>query len=439
MRIAILGTAAAIFFGMSGSAQAAPIQVLLSPEQLTNQPGVDSWAWEFFGSLPSVPANGTLYLEFAFEGGFLRLRDRGGAPDAAQLQYRNDLLSKLALQQESRARLDAGIVQINLQIGEQQAERAVLTGLLQQNQADLVEVTAELEVVKQEVQTLKGIRAGMEQHLSQLQRDLDTILRTIELLGEKVGEIFDRFMAAKDAALDEIAGLLAAMDQTSRQLVAAEERVGAMTGYQSIQAMQIRILENGINTLDGNLALLHEQMSATVSQRALLSAQIMESNGQLTQVPEGVNAEGLRLTLDGPSGNPVPLLGQFLFDVVAGDSVWTMPGFDGVFENGSSQYLAYANITPSYVDLAGFSLRLEFSSPPGEILSLYGLRVELLADEIGIVGQAGIMPVPEPAPLAMFAGSLLGLGWLRRRSRSNGQAAPVPSAVPAACRAAGAD
>jgi hypothetical protein len=423
MRFAMAAaTAAAVFCGLAGSARAVPIQVALSPGQLTNQPGTDRWTWEFPQTPPlSLPANGTLQLDFAFDGGFLRLHDLGGAPGPAQLGHRDGLLDRLASQKLSRAKLELEIGKLDDEIDDQQIVRMILAGKAQQSQADLTETESALDTAHQQLETLeeqgKTIKAAIEKLGDDILTIGDKIQAFIDAFGDIASDVLDDLRDAYNDATETLQGLLGQQSQVAQQTSAASLVVTAKEVERNALALQTATLEDQIDTLDAAIALLETQKSEAETRQSQLTTLISVTNQELAQLPEDANAEGLLLWIDGPSGNPIPLFGQLLLDVAAGDATWTSPFFQGVFENASLQALAYADITPSFVDIAGFTLQLDLFGPPGENLSLYGLTFELLADEVSIVSRAGAVPVPEPATIALLGGGLLGLGWLRRRDR----------------------
>lgn len=423
MRMVMVAAAAvAVFCGPVGSAQAVPIQVTLSPDQLTNQPGTDNWTWELsFGVPLSMPANGTLQMEFAFDGGFLRLHDLGGAPSPAQLSHRDGLLDRLATQKLSRAKLGLEIGKLDDEIDDQQVARTILAGKAQQSQADLTETESALDTAHQQLETLEEqgnvIKAAIEKLGDDILTIGDKIQAFIDAFGDIASDILDDLRDAYNDATETLQGLLSQQSQVAQQTSAASLIVTAKEAERNALALQTATLEDQIDTLDAAIALLETQKSEAETRQSQLTTLISVTNQELAQLPEDTNAEGLLLSIDGPSGNPIPLFGQLLLDVAAGDPAQTSPFFQGVFENASSQHLAYADITPFFVDLAGFTLQLDLFGPPGESLSLYGLTFELLADDISIVSRAGAMPVPEPATILLLAGGLAGLGWLRRRDR----------------------
>lgn len=421
-RLLAFVTVLALMAGL-GPAQAVPIQVTLSPDQLTNQPETDRWVWGFSQlPPPSMPANGTLQLDFTFDGGFLRLHDQGGAPDLAQLNHRNGLLTRLATQQASRAQVEAEIAGLNAQLDGLQTQRAGLLGQVQASEAELVEVQAELTAAKQAVQTLETEKTSISTALDAAEAERDSLADQIAgFIGDIFGDAFKAIQDAFNAAVETIAQLSQEMASVNQQIISAQGNVTQRQGEANAVSAQTAILGTALETLDNAIALLDSEKADAEKRHTVLTTLISVTDQELAQLPEDTNAEGLQLSIDGPSGNPIPLFGQLLLDVAAGDAAWTSPFFQGVFENASSQHLAYADITPSFVDLAGFTLQLDLFGPPGEGFSLYGLTFELLADEISIVSRAGAMPVPEPATIALLGGGLLGLGWLRRQSRRRDQ------------------
>lgn len=414
---ALLTPALALVAGL-GPAQAVPIQVTLSQDQLTNQPGTDSWTW----ALPqtpslSLPANGTLQLEFAFEGGFLRLHDLGGAPDDAQRQHRDGLLDRLATQQASRAQLETEIAQLDAELADQQATRVGLLGQLQEKEADLAEVKEALQVAQQEVETVRGGLNAITDALVTAQNELEEIVDAMtSFIGDLLSNVYQELIQSKNEALDKVQGLLQARHQTIQQLEFAESEAQAKEVVQNNLAVQTTILETALDTLDGVIASLEAQKSDAEGRRSVLMTLISVTDRELAQLPEDVNAEGVEVSLDGASGNSIPLFAQVLLDIAAGNPATSSPFLQGEFL-AQAQLLAYADITPSFVDIAGFTLQLDLFGPPGENLSLYSLTFGLLADDVSIVSRAGAAPVPEPATIALLAGGLAGLGWLRRRDR----------------------
>lgn len=429
MRIMIAAATAVILCGQAGPAHAVPFQIDLLEDQLVNQPGMDSWTWDLALPGPIVaPANGTVQLDFSFDGGFLRLRDLGSPPDLAQRRYRDGLLHRLASQQSSLTALETEIAGIDDQIASKQSARTGFAAQFQQSQADLTEVQSTLQVIQQTTETLQSqlnaIKAALVSAEAKLQ---DAIEAVGDFIGDILGDAYQALVDARNDALDAVSNLLQQKSQVDGQLTQAHTDAQVKQAEQIALIAKTTALENQLGILDGDIARLETQKNDAEARRSALTTMISVTAMELAQLPEGETAEGLLLKVDGPSGEPVALFGQLSLDVAAGNAAWSAPFFQGVFEGGSLQSLIYADITPSFVDLEGFTLVLDLFGQPGQPFVLDRLTFELQADEVDIVSGAGVTPVPAPPTLAMLACGLLGLGWFRRRVHGEGDDASAVS------------
>src|SRR5690606_38599279 len=143
--------------------------------------------------------------------------------------------------------------------------------------------------------------------------------------------VYQELIQSKNEALEKVQGLLQARHQTIQQLEFAESEAQAKEVVQNNLAVQTTILETALDTLDGVIASLEAQKSDAEGRRSVLMTLISVTDQELAQLPEDVNAEGVEVSLDGASGNSIPLFAQVLLDIAAGNPATSSPFLQGQF------------------------------------------------------------------------------------------------------------